>query len=81
MDREQWNYVDSKNNPVDHGSRRLFGKNFCKLKLGFIFLNFCGGLWRSVEHWSKQTLTYHYSDNHPEVKQRNLKSQWLKLEK
>ena len=44
-DKEKWNFVDSKNNPADHGSRGLSGKTFCKLKVGFMVLNSCGSLW------------------------------------
>ena len=44
-DKEQWNFVDSKNNPADHGSRGLSGKTFCKLKIGFMVLNSFGMLW------------------------------------
>ena len=44
-DKGQWNFVDSKNNPADHGSRGLAGKNFCKLKVGFMVLNSFGTLW------------------------------------
>ena len=44
-DKEEWKVVDSKNNPADHGSKVCLGKNFCKLKVGFIVLNSCGSLW------------------------------------
>ena len=46
-DKEQWNFVYSKNNPADHGSRGLSGKKFVQAKSWFHGPEF---LWKSVEH-------------------------------
>ena len=62
-DRQQWNYVDSKNNSADHDSRGLSGKNFQQPKSWFHGPEF---QWKSVEHWPKQA--YHLSENDSEVK-------------
>ena len=70
-DKEQLNFVDSKNDPANHGSRGLSGKNFLQAKSWFHDPEF---LWKSVEHWLKQELAYHLSENYPEV--RKLMSMW-----
>ena len=68
-DKGQWNYVDSKNNPADHGSTGLSGKKFLQAKSWFHGSEF---LWKSAEHWPKQELAYHLSENDPEVKTKNV---------
>ena len=74
-DKEQWNIVDSKNNPADHGSRGLSGKKFLQAESG----NGPEFLWRSVEHWPKQELAYHLSENDPEVRTKKVDVNVVKI--
>ena len=69
--------MDSKNNPADHGLRGLTGKKFLQAKSWFYGPEF---LWKSVEHWPKQQLAYHLSENDPEVRTKKVDVNVLKLE-
>ena len=75
-DKEQWNFVESKNNPADHGSRGLSWKKFLQSKNWFHVPEF---LWKSVEHWPKQELAYHLSENDPEVRRKKFDVNVVKI--
>ena len=75
-DKEQWNFVDTKNNPADHGSGGLFGKKILQAKSWFHGPEF---LWKSVEHWPKQELAYHLSENDPEVRAKKVDVNVVKI--
>ena len=74
--KKQWNYVDSKNNPADHGSRGLSLKKFLRAKSWFHGPEF---LWKSAEHWPKQELAYHLSENDPEVRTKKVDVNVIKI--
>ena len=75
-DKEQWNFADSKNNPADHGSRGLSEKKCLQAKSWFHGSEF---LWKSVEHWPKQEIAYHLSENDPEVRTKKIDVNVLKI--
>ena len=75
-DKEQRTFMDSKNNPADHGSRGLSGKKFLQAKSWFHGPEF---LWKSVEHWPKQELAYHLSENDPEVRTKRVDVNVVKI--